>query len=169
MKKVILTSGPRGAGKSRYCKTIVQQSPEIIIVSRDDVLMELFGKTSLNPYDGSMHYGYDVYWKRIQEILKLDNYFLIMDCWNGTSGERINTIRTLRMSGVEQVICWQFITPLQDCLKWFFQKEDSRGYIESGIRRDYALYHELAASIEEDGFDSVVKINPLQLEFSIFS
>ena len=47
MKTVILTVGPRGAGKSNFCNQIVQSHSEIVLVSRDAILIELFGSIYL--------------------------------------------------------------------------------------------------------------------------
>ena len=52
MNAVLFTSGPRGSGKSTYVKEEQVRYPDIITFSRDEVLISLFGKTSLNPYEG---------------------------------------------------------------------------------------------------------------------
>lgn len=52
MRRVALTVGPRGSGKSSFCKGFIRSHPSVSLVSRDEILIELFGSTSLNPYAG---------------------------------------------------------------------------------------------------------------------
>ncbi len=58
MRRVILTVGPRGAGKSCYCQEFVQNHPEVVLVSRDAILFDLFGKTEQDPYTGNHFVAY---------------------------------------------------------------------------------------------------------------
>lgn len=52
MKTVMLTLGPRGAGKTTFCRKVVRARPEVAFVERDAVLVELFGSAALSPYTG---------------------------------------------------------------------------------------------------------------------
>lgn len=162
MKKVFLTSGPRGSGKSMYVKEVKERYPEIIVISRDEILLSLFGETSLNPYEGGHMYVLDVLFKELKKHLSLNspNQKILLDCWNGFSYERKEMIQRLRDFGAEQVFGLYFVTPIDICVKWFMSKPDSKGYDKDSIRRDYKLYHEQAKTIKEDGFDKVYKINP---------
>jgi len=166
MKKVCLTSGPRGSGKSTYLKTMrLNYYPKTSIISRDELLMELFGRIGLDPYAGEHDYALKILFERIKKqlFLNIEDAVLFLDCWNGYPSERRTIIKKLLELGADQVFCWQFIVPLDVCLNWFFKKQDSKGYTENMIINDYNLYYEQALNIENDGFDKVYKINPLQL------
>lgn len=164
MKTVILTSGPRGSGKSTFVDLVQKAHPDIKFMSRDKLLMEIFGKTGLDPYLGEHEYAKKVFQDKLKNVLaEKGNFKLIVDYWNGFSSDRQSLIKMFRRYGAERVICWQFILPLDVCLGWFFKKSDSRGYTQDGISRDYKLYYQKARDIEEDGFNAVYYINPLQL------
>lgn len=167
MKTVILTSGPRGAGKSGFVDMILKQQPEIQLISRDAILMELFGDTALSPYTGGHEYAFCVMWDRIKETLNKykegEDFTMILDCWNGYSQGRRHIVRRLREMGVDRVSCWYFITPADVCVRWFASKPDGDSLSPTSVRRDHGFYHQQAVNILDDGFDSVQEINPLQL------
>ena len=165
MKRIILTSGPRGAGKTKYIDNFLKNNPKIKLLSRDKLLMDLFGQTSLNPYEGGQEYATGLFFKNINENLKkYKDIDLIGDCWNGFPSERQSMVERFRNYGADRIICWKFMTPLDVCIDWFMRKEDVQGYSVDSCKSDYALYHEKSANIEEDGFDQVYLTNPLQLE-----
>ena len=166
MKTVILTSGPRGAGKSTYVELVKKIQPEVMCMSRDELLIELFGKTSLCAYTGEHEYARLIFERRLKEVLKKDDDSkIIIDYWNGFSKTRQHLIEKFREYGADRVICWQFVISIDVCLNWFFKKSDSVGYSENGCRRDHKLYYNTAKHIDKDGFDAVYHIDPLQ--FSI--
>lgn len=163
MKTVILTSGPRGSGKSSFVKKIIEENPHVKHLNRDEFYIKEFGSTSLDPYGGSQ-IAAEMFRDHLKIFMKqITEGKIILDCWNGFYRDRQYLINLLLECNVDKVFCWQFVTPLNVCMKWFFQKEDSKGYSESGYRRDYNLYHEKATNIDENGFSSVIRINPLQL------
>ena len=102
MKNIILTSGPRGAGKSTYVKHFVEQNQEMEYLSRDDLLIELFGKTSLDSYTGGHQYAYELFSKKIKEVVESSksNFNLIVDSWNGYSSDRRSMIDSFRLTPV---------------------------------------------------------------------
>lgn len=161
MKTIYLTSGPRGAGKSAYCKKVAVLNPEFKLIIRDEILVELFGTTSLSPYEGGHFHAQEVVFEMIEKLLSsAGDINIVLDFWNGFPGERIAMIKRLKKLGADRVFCWQFQVAVDICVKWFFQKPDSKGYSESGIKKDHALYYEMAENIERDGFDKVFRINP---------
>lgn len=169
MKITFLTSGPRGSGKSVYVKEEKVRHPETIIISRDELLISLFGKTSLSPYEDGHKYVSEILFQKVQECLSMDilGLTMILDYWNGFSNERRVIIKKLRNLGADKVYCLQFITPLDTCIEWFMQKPDSSGYSENSVLHDFQLYHKEAINIEEDGFDRVIQINPLQFQLEL--
>lgn len=170
MKIVILVSGPRGSGKSTYVDNIKKDYPETLLISRDKILIELFGTTVLSPYSGGHEYAREIVYKKIEKALTENNekVKIIFDYWNGSSSERRIIIRRIRSYGADKIICWHFITELHIVNKWFYQKPDTQGYSDYAATHDYKLYHKQAKNIQDDGFDSVVLINPRQLTFPGF-
>lgn len=174
MKTVFLTCGTRGAGKSTYCCKMLKNNPEICLVSRDSILIELFGQTELNPYEDGHHLTYKIMWERVGKELagaNGENFQMILDCWNGYPKERQGIIRKLRDVGADRVVAWVFTTPLETVIRWFDKANRKKGSNrkrkleretnEHRSRHDYELFNELAADIEKDGFDEIVYINPL--------
>ena len=51
---VYLISGTRGAGKSTYCKKITEKNPKICLISRDQILIDLFGQNQPNRHRKSV-------------------------------------------------------------------------------------------------------------------
>ena len=167
-KTVFLTCGTRGAGKSTYCKGVLKHRPDLIIISRDEILIELFGETELSPYGGGHYHAMDIMWKMVREHLSSDgnNVQIILDCWNGFPEERKHIINELRKSGADKIVAWRFITPLNSVIEWFDKKNRSKfngkEMNKSRSRQDFSLFNKMAKNIENEGFDEVVYINPLQ-------
>ncbi len=174
MKTVILTAGPQGAGKSTYCKRVITAFPDIKLLSRDELLNELFGDVWLDPYGGGHCFAMKQLWQRIRKSLVQpgEHHTLILDCWNGSERERSSIVKKLRESGADQVIAWFFVTPLEYCIDWFISRECEIGEAEwkrqsweQSCSHNFHLFHERANDLQEGiGFDRVRRINPLQLQ-----
>ncbi len=162
MKRVFLTAGPRGAGKSTLCEKAALTSSDIQLISRDNILVELFGQSSFSPYDGPYPFiaAYEKALGLLTQAFAAGNIIPLFDYWNGTSVERKKLIASLKECGAEEVSCLYFTTPLETTLEWFKSKED-RGvmYIESSVTDCYNRYHKEAESIKTDGFNSVHTID----------
>lgn len=164
MNRVYLTSGPRGSGKSTFAKKVIAASPEIILVSRDDILRKRFGYTSLDSYTGGHAVVYKIVFEKIKEHLNgSEDSVILLDHWNGFPQHRRTIIRDLRGLGVEFVFCLYFVLPLETCQKWFMKKDDSAGASLYSVESDYDLFYKTSSDIEADGFDGVVYIDPRQL------
>ena len=165
MKRVVLTSGPRGAGKSTFIADYVSHTSGVQVLSRDELLVELYGTTMLDRYTGDHHYASQLFSKKVEDVLETHaSIDLIVDYWNGYADARRALIDEYRRFGADRVICWKFVTPKDVCVDWFMNKEDAAGYTRRMVARDYDLYHTNAKSILNDGFDSVRYVNPTQLE-----
>lgn len=175
MRLAILTAGPRGAGKTTYCHRIVSHQPNIHLISRDDVFIEIYGTTLFDPYSGPPLKGLEVMWSRVEGSLQRTDSITILDCWNGFNGDRQYMAEKLRELGADRVIIWYFITPLECCLRWFQAKprseggETDNGQLRPGRRRDLAsdfrLYHsKIVPDFLEEYFDSTIRINTAQLD-----
>lgn len=174
MKTVILTAGPRWSGKSTFCNQIVQSHSEIVLVSRDAILIELFGSIYFSAYSGGHWIALKKIWEIIAEYIKQSEILMILDCWNGFANERIIITKKLRSLGVESIGAWYFITPEDVCLKWFMReiegeiKSKSSKWIkfhkevkQESYLHDYRLYHSQPVDSTQ-GFDFIKKINPLE-------
>ena len=176
MREVILTVCTRAAGKSTFCENVVAIDPSIAYISRDQILIELFGSTNLSPYGGGHMYAIEKMWEAVQEKI-CSTEKIILDTWNGNHGERQAIIRKLRQYGADRVVSWYFVTPLKFVEEWFWQKpgiaklsemRDRQGqglvfYSEDAPRHDYNLFHKWASDIDLDGFDQVIRINPVAM------
>ncbi|MDO8183776.1 MAG: AAA family ATPase [bacterium] len=180
MKHVILTVGPRGAGKTTFCRQIVSERPEIVIVERDEILIKLFGGTSLCPYSGGHEYGKKVLLAVLEEHLNQESTTIILDTWSGFPDDRKTITRRLRSMGVDRIEAWYFVTSEAKVVKQFIEREmrEKPPQTDSERRslnfrvdmcfRDFNLYHSQGVT-EEQGFDKVCLINPDQLTLVPYS
>lgn len=178
MREVILTVGPRGAGKSFFCKKALALDPSIIMVSRDEIHLALFGKTSLCPYEGGHFLAEEKMLEAMRKALIPNDVRIVLDAWNGRRAERQRIIKMLRGMEVDRVVAWYFVTSVEKVEEWFWQKLDvaklgfaqgarEKGkimYLEDAPRRDHERFHELASDIDSDGFDEIVRIDPVCMD-----
>jgi len=175
MKTAILTVGPRWSGKSTFCNQIIRSRSEIVLVSRDAILIELFGSTCISPYSGGHGFALEKMWEITTEYMQRNEMLMILDCWNGFAEERNEITKKLRSIEIERIIAWYFITPEDVCLRWFMEdaedeiKKEKSKYRELYIKskqtsylHDYQLYHSQPVDFIQ-GFDCIRKINPVHL------
>lgn len=174
MKTAILTVGPRWSGKSTFCNQIIHSHTEIVLVSRDAILIELFGSIYLSAYSSGHLVALKKMWEITAEHMQRSKMLMILDCWNGFAKERNTITEKLRSVGAERIIAWYFITPEDVCLKWFMGeiKNEIKGKNPKWIKlhketkqesyiHDYRLYHSQPVDSTQ-GFDFIKKINPLE-------
>ncbi len=176
MKEAILTVGQRASGKSTFSEKAVEYDPSITLISRDKILISLFGTTSLSTYSGGHLVALDVMFEEVKKAAEsASSVIMILDAYNTNSEERKILIKKLREFGFNSVKAWYFITPLEYVEEWFWKKpkiakikemKDKRGmdytfFLPDAPRNDFEVFHDLAKGIESDGFDKVIKINPL--------
>lgn len=177
LKEAILTVGPRASGKTTFCKKALEIDPSIIFISRDEILISLFGKVAIDPYVGGESYVLDKIFEKIKEISESNpSLTMILDYFNGNSLERKFIIQKLRELGFDQVTAWYFTTAPRYVKEWFWKKPGIAKFSEMEEKKDqgYAFYFEdvpikdyntfwaLVATIDTDGFDDVLRINPLE-------
>ncbi|OGG41438.1 hypothetical protein A2837_02925 [Candidatus Kaiserbacteria bacterium RIFCSPHIGHO2_01_FULL_46_22] len=165
MTEVILTIGPQYAGKSTFCKKVVELNPDIYFVSRDDILMELFGTVWLGSYSGGHHIAYEIMWKKAKRLIKKKPRLLILDCWNGPTRERLWITDRLKKLGISNVIGWYFVTPFNQCVEWSLGRDPPKHEREKEWRKIefnhiYNDFHRQSVETEK-GFQNIVRINPL--------
>lgn len=173
MKRAILTVGPQCVGKTTFCQRAVKIYPEIILISLDDILKEMFATGWSGPYTENHTRGLAVAWRRVSEALEEDGT-LLFDTW--VDPTRMNTkflVKNLRDRGAEEVYGWYFVTPLDVCLGWFCtrelgniqnkQKQDIiRTMREDDYARFYGEYHEACRTLADQDFNRLPRVNPLQ-------
>lgn len=178
MKRVILMVGPQYSGKSTFCQKALPLFPDVSYVSRDEILIELFGTTLLSRYTGEHGAGLNRLWEIVATRLrKRGRVTLLLDMWNGFLQERMLIAEKLRRLGARKVDAWYFVTPLETCIKWSFLREpvkpsdNERYQRESQVQRvthDYKLYHSTSRIMQEGVFHSIERINPLYDEPRLF-
>jgi hypothetical protein len=180
-KTVFLTVGPRGAGKSHYCKNVLVQNCGMVFVSRDEIMMQRYG-TVHTPYGAGHPEALETVRALLHQHLSGDaGRDIVLDVWNGTSKERKELIAVSRSYGAEEVIALYFVTPVEYVERWFWLKpgvakasewkmrqgQECVFFSKDAPRNDYELFHEWATDIDSDGFDRVLIVNPLQQELSV--
>lgn len=179
MRQVILTVGPRHAGKTTFCQRARKDFPDLGYISRDEILDELFGTTMPCSYFGGHRDALRMMWKRVRDMLHdTSDARMILDAWNGTSRERQQMVQFLRRHlQVDEVIAWYFITPLKRCIvnelirdpivdahDLEFVLEMRRMVVTEGCK----FYHQQCQTLEQDGFDRIYRIDPLSDSPSLF-
>ena len=174
---VYVLIGPRGAGKSQYAKKLAAEQPELQVVSRDEILVRLFGSEHCDRYSGGHHLALEEMNLKLRQILSATGAVsVVLDTWTGDSAERKYLIRELRDLGATRIVALYFVTPLDHVVEWFWKKpgiakiseyhsRQGQGlvfHLEDTPRRDYKLFHKLASEIESDGFNKVIRIDPTQ-------
>lgn len=174
-KCVYLLVGQRGAGKSAYAKRLLANQPELLFISRDEILVRKFGSTDTNPYGGAQWYAIEVLHRLLRFVLRTRPITkIILDCWTGDSEGRASLVQKLREYGATRVVALYFVTPREVVSSWFWLKPGIAKIEEMGKRdgdnivyfsadaplRDYDTFHRIARHIDSDGFDQVIRIDP---------
>ena len=172
---VYLLVGPRGSGKSHYARRLVGAQPGLTGISRDEILARLCGSADASPYTGAHYFCLKIMERLLRRKLSIQTGLRVMlDSWTGESEERKRLIRILREHGATRIVALYFITPLELVSQWFWQKpgiakikewksrkaENLTYFSEDAPAHDFRLFHELAACIDSDGFDEVIRIDP---------
>lgn len=175
-KCVYLLVGQRGAGKSHYAKRLLEKQTDLTLISRDEILLRKFGTTDLSPYGGAHCYVNWLTLRLLRFVFRTSPVTkIIFDCWTGSSKERHILIERLRECGATRVVALYFITSLEYVNVWFWRKpgiakssewkerkkEDLVYFSDHVPSCDYDVFHQLAKEIDSDGFDEVIRINPL--------
>lgn len=167
--------GPQGAGKTTFCREIIRQRPDISLIERDAILLELFGPRGFNHYCGHFQVLHEVMWGRVKDMLaKFPEQTLILDAWLGFPNHRHHAGRTLRSFGVDQIDLWYFVTDIETCVRQYVMREaqasDTSWQLESRercCRRNFQLFHSMPIEDDdqESSFDTIRFINPQQTTF----
>lgn len=176
---VYVLIGQRGAGKSTYAKALYQRDPTLRLLIRDDISVRCFG---------SLYFHADKQEedRRFIYTLKLMFRFLkrtfsskpgsrvIMEVLATTQAGRRSYIETLQKLGATKIIALCFETPLEIVDQWFWQKpevglmgvekegEDLLFFTRDTPTRQHEAFQHHLATIDTDGWDQVIRVNPLE-------
>ncbi|HSX25104.1 MAG TPA: AAA family ATPase [Candidatus Andersenbacteria bacterium] len=176
MKTVFMTIGPQGAGKSTFCKRVITAHSDIILLSRDKLIDELFGGENgcCDSYSGAGAFVIDKLLEMTRQALESgsSDTTILLDCWTPDERHRDWMLRQLRERGAERVIGLYFVTSLETTVRWFVKRECKdpldtwrQESNERVCRNNYGVFHCLAADVREGKrFDAVRRIKPEQLE-----
>lgn len=176
-KCVYLLVGPRGSGKSYYAQRLLTGQSELLLISRDEILLREFGSTDTFAYGGAWQHAYalEVLHNSLRSLLQTRPVVkIILDCCTKNSKERISLVQKLREYGANQVVALYFVTPREIVNLWFWLKPGIAKIEEMGARREenlvyfpadvplhnYDAFHQFARRIDSEGFDKVVRIDP---------
>ncbi|TSC81496.1 MAG: hypothetical protein G01um101420_968 [Parcubacteria group bacterium Gr01-1014_20] len=174
-KCVYLLVGQRGSGKSSYAKRLLANQPELLLISRDEILVHKFGSTDTNPYGGAQWYVLEIMHRFLRFVLRTRPMAkIILDCWTEDSKDRASLVQKLREYGATRVTALYFVTSREVVNSWFWLKPGIAKMEEMGKHdgenlvyfsadapsRDYDTFHRLARHINSDGFDQVIRIDP---------
>lgn len=170
MRKVILTVGPRGAGKSTFCEKVLEAYPMIEWVSRDEILLNLCGTTYPDTGSGHHEQARAHVLELLARYLKRVEVTIILDAYNSYASERVAICRHLHNLGAEHIEAWRFITPASQVAEWFVSRM-TRDLSPEEFANDYNAL--LVSAAQErwlfntervtlaQGFNLIREINPL--------
>lgn len=172
---VYVLIGQRGSGKTYYGQRLKYNQPELSIVSRDEILMRIFGSVYLSPYSSDHELARKITSRLLRRKLSIrTGVVLVLDLWVGDSPARRNLVDKLREFGATRVVALYFVTRLEMVNQWFWLKpgiakisemktrkgEGLTFFSESAPANDYEIFHKNASQIDSDGFDEVIRVDP---------
>lgn len=171
MRRVIVTVGPQGAGKSTFCERAIEANSHLALISRDAILIEMYGSVWQDPYTGAHHYALEEMWRRVRSVLERETVTLLLDCWNDEVKRQEIPRKLKGEMRVDRVEAWYFVTPPDVCCRWFYTREP-RNYANltpEQVRKEQAWDRKLYLARYEDyhrypptipPFDAVRSIDP---------
>ena len=123
MKRVAVTVGPQGVGKTAFCKNLLAVCPSIQMICRDAIHLELFGSVELEGYGEYHAEAMEVLWERVARIFDKAACNLVLDTWNWSSASRRAITKKLKELGADHIEAWVFKVPWQVGFKWFEERE----------------------------------------------
>ena len=176
MARILLTIGPQGAGKSTFCKSVMECGVDgVVYASRDAYLEYLYGKLAWDPYAGVFAEGMKRSYVHVAKLAE-DNRVVLVESFAPNQG-----IMTDLKTGVG--LCWDypdhrcldwealwFVTPNDQCAKWYVEHAHTANC--SAANKKFTYRHKYCDSqrfrsatdqLVERNFDTVWTIDPRQL------
>jgi hypothetical protein len=176
MARILLTIGPQGAGKSTFCKSVMECGVDgVAYASRDAYLEYLYGKLARDPYAGVFAEGMKRFYVHVAKLAE-DNRVVLVESFAPNQGilTDLKTGVGLRWNypdyrSLEWEALW-FVTPNDQCAKWFVERahtvdcsETNKSFTYSCKRHDNERFRITTDNIIERNFDTVWTIDPRQL------
>jgi len=182
MARILLTIGPQGAGKSTFCKSVMECGLEgVAYASRDAYLEYLYGKLAWDPYAGVFAEGMKKFYYHVVELAR-DNRVVLVESYAPNQG-----IMSDLKSGVglawnypnHRCLDWEalwFVTPNDQCAKWFVERAHTADCSDVNKKCTYRYkycdsvrFRLVTDPIIERNFDTVWAIDPRQLTLFPYS
>lgn len=172
---VYVLIGQRGSGKTYYGQRLIENQSGLSVVSRDEILVRVFGSTDTGSYSGCQGLARKIVYRLLRRKLSTQKRLaILLDFWTEGSLERRDLIEELRKFGATRVVALYFVTRLEMVNQWFWLKpgiakisemktrkdEGLTFFLESAPANDYEVFHEYASQIDSDGFDEVIRVDP---------
>lgn len=148
MSTIALICGPRGAGKTSYCRRVSAECLDIMHMSLDDTMTKIFGLPWPDTDTGAWVVAYEVMTEEIEAaIIANPSAIILADIWNSSCIDREKLIREFLKIGADRVVVWYLVTPVDTARRWFLAREYSHFDREKYARewewkiRSYDLDH----------------------------
>jgi predicted kinase len=150
--------GVPGSGKSTLASQWIKKDPNCIVVSTDEIRVQLFG--------GEQVQGD---WKLIESELLTrvcaaiaSGLSVIYDATNVKRAWRMDTLQKFACVGVKTCMGWHLQTPLEECYR---RNQQRQRQVDENIIASYAELLKEFEPIEAEGFAQVTSISMLRREF----
>jgi len=172
MKRILLTVGPQGAGKTTFCRNIAKKNlPNVIYANRDEFLIERYGEHAWNPCAVNIGLAEDSFIRKVKSATK-ENDIVLLECFCCRENELLsikekfiprdeyNDYLDFRRSvnlPIEEYLDSEerekefsfealfFTTPPDICAKWFIERQYQN---ETDYMREFCYKNSLRDSIE---------------------
>lgn len=156
MSTAYLFVGPRGVGKTSFAKYLSSVMPEIKVVSRDEITLDLYGATSINPYTMSFNPVYKIMYQKLAEFSCSD---VILDCWIGYKRDFFSMIKKMFELNFDKVVVCVFCAELDLIVSQLYARDGRnqsfKSYIQKNIQVFYREVSSFTSDLELDDWDDV--------------
>ncbi|MEA4910490.1 hypothetical protein SDC9_33241 [bioreactor metagenome] len=152
MLKIVLISGPRGAGKTTYAKKMAKSEPDTYLFCRDTIMIQYFGKNTFDPYtENPFPFLRSVLKETIERcvsISKRKDVTLIVDWFTGYNHQRFKLLDFFKKIAPEsETVILLADIGHDECVRRFYEREGKKGGWNPS--HDYHLYQETIQDFEK--------------------